>query len=716
MSHDEAKKLPTDAERDFHQSRAGNMEGSGLDRQMSVTWLVNNGFASERRVPQTERPSSAEFTTAIGKRRTRGLKIVGSLGTGDASSLPKNLDSERIVIASLAHDPGLAPSVADFLAAEDFSLALHRRVFDAIVELNGQGKPLDSTLLLDEVRKKGGAPVTEDELAELLRAAPDSSALRDHALIVRKHAQARRLIEATQAVVRDSANAADDPETFLEEARSRMEAVISLQISTGWPQPQYDALLPAVPFPLEVLPESLGMLAREVSELACCPVDYFLVPCLSLAGAAIGRSVALHIKPRWSECAILWTAFVGRPGTSKTAPLKQATEPLLNIFKETKFDHSLMVERRKEEKKAAAAKRRARGGAAPPTDGDEVPKLERVFVDDTTFEALAGILAENPRGVIEIRDELSGFATGMGQYKGGKGDDREKMLSLWSGVPLAIDRKGQEGHVPTFLPHPFFALTGAIQPDKLRYLQGEQGLDDGLIDRLLFAYPDPVEPVWREELLSDSSMDHWDRAIRRLRRRPMISGEWGEQKPALTTFTPEAKRRWVEWWNALSKEFSASDFPDHLRGPWSKFRTHGARLCLLLDQLHHAYEPEFDGAVRPVGERAVEGSIKLVDYFKVHFRRVYATIQGEKHENAAARAIVEWARKSNRSQFSLSDIRDNFRRSFADKPQALREGINWLLQRSCIRRVVQVKTGPGRTPAERFEVNPSLLKAPAKSD
>jgi hypothetical protein len=69
------------------------------------------------------------------------------------------------------------------------------------------------------------------------------------------------------------------------------------------------------------------------------------------------------------------------------------------------------------------------GEAAPPPPQE--PTMERTLVEDTTVERLAGIQAENPRGVVVIRDELSGWARGMeDQYKqGGRGADRQYWLS-----------------------------------------------------------------------------------------------------------------------------------------------------------------------------------------------------------------------------------------------------------------------------------------------
>jgi hypothetical protein len=72
--------------------------------------------------------------------------------------------------------------------------------------------------------------------------------------------------------------------------------------------------------------------------------------------------------------------------------------------------------------------------------------MERTYVDDTTVEALVLVLRDNPRGVVVIKDELTGWIKAMDQYKaGGKGADRQFYLSGWSRKSYVNDRKGAQG-------------------------------------------------------------------------------------------------------------------------------------------------------------------------------------------------------------------------------------------------------------------------------
>jgi hypothetical protein len=50
--------------------------------------------------------------------------------------------------------------------------------------------------------------------------------------------------------------------------------------------------------------------------------------------------------------------------------------------------------------------------------------VPRILLDDCTTEAMAGVLEQNPRGLVMVRDELAALVCGMNQYKSGKGHDR----------------------------------------------------------------------------------------------------------------------------------------------------------------------------------------------------------------------------------------------------------------------------------------------------
>lgn len=51
-------------------------------------------------------------------------------------------------------------------------------------------------------------------------------------------------------------------------------------------------------------------------------------------------------------------------------------------------------------------------------------------------------MLDSTPGLSLQHDELAGFVRSMDQYRGGKGADRQKMLSFWAATATKIDRKG----------------------------------------------------------------------------------------------------------------------------------------------------------------------------------------------------------------------------------------------------------------------------------
>src|SRR6185503_14780636 len=92
----------------------------------------------------------------------------------------------------------------------------------------------------------------------------------------------------------------------------------------------------------------------------------------------------------------------------------------------------------------AACKKAEKDGAQSP-EKPSAPPLTRLVVDDSTTERLQVVLEHNPRGIIQIRDELSGWFGSMGAYgeRGSAGKDEAHWLQLYDGGARFFDRQGR---------------------------------------------------------------------------------------------------------------------------------------------------------------------------------------------------------------------------------------------------------------------------------
>lgn len=340
-------------------------------------------------------------------------------------------------------------------------------------------------------------------------------------------------------------------------------------------------------FPLEALPAGLAKYVQSIADALPCPVDFPGAMVLAVLAACIGRKRGISPKASWTEYPVLWVAVVARSGERKSPAFDAVTKPL------RKIQGRLYAEYLSEKAKFENDER------------DLPPTLKQILTTDTTIEALKDILAANPTGVIYPADELSGFTRSMSQYKSGKGDDRQHWLSIWSGAQIVCNRRSSS---PLVINTPFVSVTGGIQPDALGDVI-DDGREDGMSARFLFAYPDPVpHRDWTEDVVKDDVF--YTSVCEEL---------WRLSDNKIVKLAPNAKQRFIEWVN----EHRRDEPPDNLRPFWSKCEGYCLRLALVLYLTRRQYN-ETKG-VR-VDLESVTGAIKLIEYFQNHAQRVYGKV------------------------------------------------------------------------------------------
>jgi hypothetical protein len=465
-------------------------------------------------------------------------------------------------------------------------------------------------------------------------------------------------------------------------------------------------------FPIESFPPRLQDLIRELAASMTTPEDFVGASMLAVAGAAIGQSVNLALTRTWTEGPQLYVALVGDPGQKKTPPLKWLTRPMAEIDHERHevWRSEIAIWEKQDAKTRPAA-----------------PVRRRALTQDVTTESIAIIHSENPRGLLVYRDELTGWVASFNQYKA-RGADRQFWLSNASGAMLQVDRKG--GRESFCVPHPMINVCGGLTPDNLSVLAGDDmrgaagaQVDDGFMDRLIFAYPDAFPPqLWTDDDVTPDSEDLWSGVIRDLYSLEMAQSS-GRERPWLIHFTPEAKNVWAAWHDCHMGEVSGgirelNEFPEcpsigRVRGIWSKYRATCARIALILSRLRVVSEGvDEPGLPGDVTLEDVSNAIAIVEYFKRTARKVLASTQGGKVKLPDdERAIIGWiaSRGHNAVRFTSNNINSSLGR-FRKNPDRLRSALDSLVSLDCIRPLPgPPRTGrPGRPPSPSYEVNPHL--------
>jgi hypothetical protein len=383
----------------------------------------------------------------------------------------------------------------------------------------------------------------------------------------------------------------------------------------------------------------------EAAEAIQCPVDFLGMGVLAVAAAAIGGSRRLRVRRGYEEGPRFYGAIVARPGSAKSPALRLVGEPVYSQQQRKAERHQRERAQYEQDLAAYEASRRSRArDDDPPFDAPErpiKPSMGHVFVSDITTESLAPILAQTPRGVLLVRDELTGWVLALNQYRGGKGADRQFYLSCWSGEPAKVDRKSDRGE-PLLVPDPFLCVFGCIPPAKLAELDADNDGEDGFIHRILFVFPRPLtRRRWSWTGVSPETRQIWREVVYRLYDLEMGRDEHGAPVPVVVDLAPEACRSWEAWYNAHAEEMESADFPDILVGPWSKLVAYAVRLALIVHMLRTACG-EADG--RDVDAESLARAFRLVGYFKSHARLVYTRLRQPQRARQVAQAIA-WIRR-----------------------------------------------------------------------
>ncbi|WP_345097238.1 DUF3987 domain-containing protein, partial [Bartonella acomydis] len=213
---------------------------------------------------------------------------------------------------------------------------------------------------------------------------------------------------------------------------------------------------------------------------------------------------------------------------------------------------------------------------------DDSHNKRRLIVNDVTVEKLGELLKENPRGLLMVRDELSGFLTDMErkEYQ----TDRAFYLTAFNGDDqFTYDRIGR-GTI--FIPHVTLSMIGGIQPSRIiPIIQAiQRGInDDGLLQRFqMIVWPDETKD-WQlvDRPPNQEGWQKYEEVFRSFYNKRLGSPD----HPLIMRFSADAQEKFYEWLENLHREARAGHFSESLQSHVLKMPKTIASLALIFELL-----------------------------------------------------------------------------------------------------------------------------------
>lgn len=133
---------------------------------------------------------------------------------------PQNIDAEQAILGALLLDPEAVHTLPASLRPDDFYHHGHRLIFEAVLQLVDQGRPVDLVTVTDELRrqeslaKAGGAAY----VASLVDVVPTAANTEQYAQMVEEKALLRTLIMAAMRIAEMGYEGGENPARLLEQA------------------------------------------------------------------------------------------------------------------------------------------------------------------------------------------------------------------------------------------------------------------------------------------------------------------------------------------------------------------------------------------------------------------------------------------------------------------------------------------------------------------
>ena len=425
------------------------------------------------------------------------------------------------------------------------------------------------------------------------------------------------------------------------------------------PQPLTASFAPE-PYPVDALPDTVRSAVNEVQSFVQAPLPMVTSSALAALSLAIQAHVDMTRADKLLGPCGLYLLTIGLSGERKSTCDGFFTKAIRDYEQEQAEAAKPELGQYSADKEAWEAKRsgikdkiRQQAKESKPTekmesvlrdleqDKPERPRIPRLIYADVTPEALAHSLAKQwPAGGV-ISDEAGAVFGSHGMGADSVMRNLAMFNKLWDGGILTIDRRTSESFATRGA-----RLTIALQIQESTLLEflkksGALARGTGFLARFLVAWPESTQGhrPFKE------APEHWPALAAFNQRLAAILNQPapidnGVLEPTMLSLSPEAKRAWVTYHDAIECELAAGGELYDVRDVAAKSADNAARLAALFQMFEHG--------IGAVSHECFESARRITAWHLTEARRFFGELALPEELADAARLdgwLIDYCRR-----------------------------------------------------------------------
>lgn len=611
----------------------------------------------------------------------------------------RNFKAEKALLGLLLREKDALHNIMKArISSELFCSPVYKGVFEVISDIYSQGKAVDLVAVGTAIQ---GTELAQDlfkgaELIDIYDDSPIAHNPFDYVKIIQDCHVRRLAWYESHRWIKALEHPATDVFTHLTEVERKATELVNVLLATT---DKDDDSVAYRKFPMEVFPEGLAKFLEGAAESF--PVDpgYLVMPALVTFSACMGTGRRVQCKQGWYEPPLLWGALIAEPSSLKTPATKAILKPLGSIELELHEENESF--RKSYEQELAEWKMNGNGlkgkkAVAHLGDMPEPPKENRLLVQDCTLEAMATLMADNPRGMCLYRNELGSWLRGFGKYSKGNGDSGEmnEWCEYWDCMAGMIDRKhGTPKRI--HVPNKAAAVFGTIPPEVIAACATDDKFDSGFFGRILFMMPPKRLEQWTDVCIDPADMEGWISECKKAFYDDVGVRDGNEYRFKIVPMTASAQKIWIDWYNAWGQRLWTSQ-GEVLFG-LGKLKGYAGRLALLLAGFEYHWQQRREIMVN---QTHVKNAITMIEWFSREMIRVYKMVTTPKQKRKEER-LESWIRTQD-GKVSIRKLQMSNPTRFTTSKDA-EQALEALVRAGKGRWVTRAPEGPGR-PSREFHL------------